>query len=108
MRHCKQLEQLRGALIPARRTWDSAATAAAAAAAPVATAAAAAAWEIELPLKSDFSGCVRMRGSCNYWGIRSGTLAPWIQNRRENETWIGKKKTDKLSFRQLIKWLTEM
>ena len=105
MRHCKQLEQLRGALIPARRTWDSAATAAAAA--PVATAAAAA-WEIELPLKSDFSGCVRMRGSCNYWGIRSGTLAPWIQNRRENETWIGKKKTDKLSFRQLIKWLTEM
>lgn len=48
MRHCKQLEQLRGALIPARRTWD--------------TTAAAAAWEIELPLKSDFSGC----GFCNY------------------------------------------
>lgn len=53
MRHCKQLEQLRGALIPAHRTWDSAA-------------AAAAAWEIELSLKSDFSGCERMRVSCNY------------------------------------------
>lgn len=56
MRHCKQLEQLRGALIPARWTRD-----AAAAAAP-----AAAAWEIELPVKSDFLGCERMRGSCNY------------------------------------------
>lgn len=29
MRHCKQLEQLRGALIPARQTWDTAAAAAA-------------------------------------------------------------------------------
>lgn len=68
MRHCKQLQRLRGALIPARRTWDSAAAAATAtAAAPApAVAPAAAAWEIELPLKSDFSGCVRMRGSCNY------------------------------------------
>lgn len=39
MRHCKQLEQLRGALIPARQTRDTAA---------------AAGGEIELPLKSDF------------------------------------------------------
>lgn len=60
MRHCKQLEQLRGALIPARRTWDTAAAAAAA------TAAAAAAGETELPLKSDFPRCERMRGCCNY------------------------------------------
>lgn len=58
MRHCKQLEQLRGALIPARQTWDTAAAAA--------TAAATAAGVIELPLKSDFSGWRRMRGSCNY------------------------------------------
>ena len=50
MRHCKQLEQLRGALIPACRTLDDAA----------------AAWGIELPLKSDFSGCQRRKGSCNY------------------------------------------
>lgn len=44
MRHCKQLEQPRGALIPACWTRDSSA----------------AAWEIELSVKSDFSGCERM------------------------------------------------